>query len=446
MLGLVDLRDLAWGTRWQQKLPQLLEALGWTPQGAPHRSLLPPERLAVVLDRNWLFRTQEWGAWLKQSRTEVVILDERQPQEASEFDQQTLEADFPQARVVIWKEGDSLAEVARLLTSFGTSQRPLGPQSLRSLPVETQTGGWWEMPQKRFYSTPYQLRVSLGDYQGRTALASPTQSQWLDLQSGRPLGPLEKDPTLGQDRNYPLEVCAERGLAASGGRCRFQWRYQGPFGNSLLAANAHDWPLGHAKKLYGHRDNEPVALDLSLDAVLYASSYDVDVVLSDALPFAWQPCGHGVVALLWPPLRLDQRVFFHPLYHWTEEPDSEDFRDGAPALALGPSGAFRYALALDREVWSLDSEGHRRVDRGQFEWAVYDRNHQVVEYRGGRLLGGDAYRLAVYQDERVTLCDWKGRPLGPPLESGPVTGAVTRKGTILLYRDIEEGRVEVRVV
>ena len=219
------------------------------------------------------------------------------------------------------------------------------------------------------------------------------------------LGSGAESRLLAEEKRY-FGYFPERNLAMDGWRCRFNWMWLTPEGPCDLAANAHDWPAGHAKKLYGYRDNEPVRGEISWDGQVCLSVYEVDAVLSTA-PFPWHEVAPGVVALSWPPVDSIHSVFYllNPDYDLEEE---EDVRDGPPALVLGPSPELRYALALDRPVVRRWPGGLLRLDSNLEEYAIFDSGHARVRTGSGRLLGGNAERLVIWEKGQLLAEDFRG--------------------------------------
>ncbi len=294
-------------------------------------------------------------------------------------------------------------------------------------------GDWWclEIPS---YQESYSLAPGLSElellYKGRR----------YDLRSGLELGhgPEEKRPFA----SFP-ELC----LAMDGGRCRYHWVWLTPEGPCELAANAHDWPVGHAKKLYGYRNNEPVRGEISWDGQVCLSIYEVDALLSPA-PFPWHEVVPGVVALIWPPVNSLHSVFYllHPDY---DEEEEEDVRDGPPALVLGPDTRQRYALALDRPVMRRWSGGYARMDSGFEEYGVFDSFHSLVRTGSGRLLGGNAQRLVIWDKGQLLAEDFRGG--GRSLfgfEAGSIEWALPVYGgwNLLLLRRPEDEPVQLRLI
>lgn len=245
-----------------------------------------------------------------------------------------------------------------------------------------------------------------------------------DLEAGALATGLERLQLLYKDRRFDLRSGAEsafvakgkryfgyfpqRALAMDGWRCRYNWMWLGLEGPSDLACNAHDWPVGHAKKLYGYRDNEPVRGEISWDGQVCLSVYEVDALLSTA-PFPWHEVAPGVVALIWPPIETIHSVFYLLNADYDED-EEEDVRDGPPALVLGPSQRMRYALALDRPVARRWSGGFCRLDSGFEEYGIFDSSHSLVRTGKGRLLGGNAGRLVIWDKGQLLAETFQGGP------------------------------------
>jgi hypothetical protein len=202
------------------------------------------------------------------------------------------------------------------------------------------------------------------------------------------------------------------GFAACGYRTAFEWLFVDDADETKLfrlGGSAHDWPVGHAKKLYGYMDNSPRSLDVAPDLGAYASIFDVDALLASALPFRWRSAGN--LAVLDPSSEDSlRRLFFIPDFtHWSLPDDAkedksaaileEDVRAGAPPLVVGPRDDLRYAVGLDRDTWCLfGTDSAQHVGGPDDGYAIFDASHAVVRRGHGRLLGGTARHLAVVDE------------------------------------------------
>ena len=394
MRGIIHLGDLRKGH--QSELVSELDLIGYSVGPVLTRSACPPPELAVLGgdDQDW----ERLAPWLGECER-LVRLDSH-PRSLLE-----------------WIVPEEVWRPERVPEPAGRS--PAAP------------GEWWCLEQ-------LDLLRSLGA--GLQGLHLLYKGQEYDLRSGA------KESKI-HDAKRHFGHFPEHKLAMDGWRCRYNWMWLGPDGPCDLASNAHSWPVGHAKKLYGYRDNDPVRGELSWDGQVCLSVYEVDALLSTA-PFPWHEIIPGVVALVWPPIDSLHSVFYllNPDYDQDEE---EDVRDGPPALVLGPSPAQRYALALDRPVIRRWVGGHDRIDSGFEEYGVFDSAHSLVRTGKGRLLGGNAQRLVIWENGALLAEDFRGgkRSLFA-FEAGEIEWALPVNGgwNLLLLRNQEEGPLCLRLV
>ncbi|MBX3170420.1 MAG: hypothetical protein KF760_23645 [Candidatus Eremiobacteraeota bacterium] len=391
MRGIVHLGDLQRG--YDPSLESLLEKLGF-PLGpvvthCPH----PPPELAVLGGQ-----MSELSLWLSE------------------------------CEVILQLEGDQLHN---WVTADERWRPELPEQPADRVPLEA--GIWWPLDFPR-YLEPCALAPGL---QGSEVIWKGWR---YDLRSGAKLAQIE------ESKRY-FGFFPELGLAMDGGRCRFRWVWLTAGGACDLAANTHDWPVGHAKKLYGYRDNDPVRGEISWDHELYLSVYEVDVVIS-SVPFPWHEIVAGVVALIWPPKEPIHSVFYRLNPDFPED-EEEDARDGPPALVLGPGSGLCYALALDQPVMRRWVGGHERVDSGLPEYAIFDRQHRRVRTGRGRLLGGNARRLVVWLEGKLYAEDFlSGERQLFGYEGSEIAWAlpVNAGWNLVLLRRDENGPVCVRLI
>ncbi|MCB9679652.1 MAG: hypothetical protein H6737_31385 [Alphaproteobacteria bacterium] len=182
-------------------------------------------------------------------------------------------------------------------------------------------------------------------------------------------------------------------VAWSGMRCRYHW-WLGSHGAARpWVPSEHDWPLGHAKKLWGYMDNDPVRFELAPDAERALSHYEHDVLLC-GLPLRWRAMGDLLVAVRFsgPP----NALFYvsdgvHP--GDPRDPEDSDARHRAPVVALGgPTPDALYAVGFEASTFRLMA-GSTPEHLGDDGWAVYDTSHQEVSRGFDRLLGGSAGAL-----------------------------------------------------
>lgn len=322
---------------------------------------------------------------------------------------------------------------------------------------------------------------------GRFALRRHEQTLEL-LRVGR-ASPLGSVPEHG----LPFAIDVDAGLAAAGWRCTFDWlavaaSHDGKDPDtdaeldvSILCGCAHDWPVGHAKKLYGYDDNHPRHLFIAPDRGAYVSTFERDAIVSGAVPFRWRALSGSSdahCALDWPPPDSLRKLFFvadleagaaHSGLPAPAPDDAaaraevalqEDARHHAPIVVVGPSDDHRYALALDEEVWSIevhDGADEAVVVGGPHEgFAVYDATHRAVRRGRGRLLGGDHDALLVLDTDdthddgarslwREEFVSGARAPLGR--EDVDVAEAVAIAGRFVLVarRNEDDDRAPVRV-
>lgn len=183
------------------------------------------------------------------------------------------------------------------------------------------------------------------------------------------------------------------------------WSYVGQREIGFLSATDHEFPCGPAKKLWGYKDNDPVAVALTPDAAAFAQTFEHDVLFATNAPIPWHRAGDVDVAVFAPdPARA--------LFYAESEDDrggqgsddlfDEDNRDRAPAFVLGPSASVRYAVDLRHRVVRITGPHEAPVATvlgGPGEgYAVYDAGHALVRRGTGLLLGG-WYRHATIEDD-----------------------------------------------
>ncbi|MEZ4238756.1 MAG: hypothetical protein R3F59_21910 [Myxococcota bacterium] len=233
----------------------------------------------------------------------------------------------------------------------------------------------------------------------------------------------------------PVGVDPVHPLATAGWRCTFDWLFVGEGGAAWLAVSAHDWPCGHAKKLWGFEDNHPVAVAVAPDASAYVATFGHDALVSADVPLRWRVVGDLAVAD-WPPPSgsdpLRALLFCTDDSGWPGDPldpQDDDHRAFAPAVVLGPDDACRYAVALDAPTYRIRGEHSERID-GEGGYGVYDRDHALVRRGEGRLLGGWFQHATVAHRGRLwreDLATGERRDLGA--EARPVAWAAAVPGT-----------------
>lgn len=209
-------------------------------------------------------------------------------------------------------------------------------------------------------------------------------------------------------------------VAWAGYRTTFHWWV--PAGRKLAfwTPSPHEWPCGHAKKLYGFQDNDPCWVHLAPDASACLSVYEHDVLLTPGLPLRWRDVGAHAVA---------ERARGEPralLFQRGDEPDAypadpleaeEDARDRRATVVLGPSAEVRYAVGLEATTYRLAGGEVRRLGGPADAWVVFDDAHREVQRHRGRLLAGWDRAVVVLRDaalHRVDLLTGDDEDLGPP--------------------------------
>lgn len=246
----------------------------------------------------------------------------------------------------------------------------------------------------------------------RPVAAAPDGQRWLRASSAREVAwTLEGVGTTPGGHGRPIGIDAGGRVAWGGGRAWFHWRVITPAGAVYWTPSSHDWPAGHAKKLYGYEDNEPIAVQLARDARACVSTYAHDTLVTPGLPLVWRDTGVLAVAerargepraLLF--TRTDGDEAF-PADPWVAD---EDARERWAPVVLGPSEAARYAVGLEGPTYRLAGE---RVERlGVRGWVLCDAGHRVVRRGEARLLGG--------WDRWVVLEEAEGVLVREDLESG----------------------------
>ncbi len=230
-------------------------------------------------------------------------------------------------------------------------------------------------------------------------------------------------------------------VAWAGYRTTFHWWVPGRRRPVFFTPSAHEWPCGHAKKLYGFEDNDPCWVHLAPDAAACLSIYAHDVLLTPGLPLRWRDVGGHALA---------ERARGEPralLFHRSDEPDGfpadpleaeEDARDRRATVTLGPTAAARYAVGLEATTYRLAGGQVTRLGGPADAWVVFDDAHREVQRRPGRLLAGWDRTVVVLRDERlrrVDLLTGDDEDLGPP--GRPVAEALAVPGTrnVLLVSD-----------
>lgn len=223
-------------------------------------------------------------------------------------------------------------------------------------------------------------------------------------------------------------------VAWSGRRCTFDWRVIVDGAAVEWMPNSHDWPCGHARKLYGFKDNDPLWVHLAPDASACLSVYEHDCLLAPGLPLRWREVGEWCVGER---SRGEPRALF---YQHASAPGDEphaadpslgdrDARDRFAVITLGPSEKIRYVVGLDAPTWRLRGKTAERIEVPS-GWAAYDASHALVRRGRGRLLAGWDRWIVVLEGGRLRredLLRGSAEDLGPC--GHEVSGAVAVPGS-----------------
>lgn len=454
-LGIVHLGDLAVGYPWaNQRLPALLDALGWSLDDAPSvRRLDPPPTLAVVTrfgaeglvarHRTWLRRAQRILLVHELVDADDLLADPDHP-EMLRLDHKEMAAALGSGALITTWTGTprSTAELRALLLSLAEEpslerRAPLRMRTRYPEPSMHAPGPWrrWEAQGigglggiARLLCTHIDrpaildvrasppvltdlidgARLRTGTTLGPPATVSPDgRSVLAHGQNGLEYGPFDgvRRPVRAL-REVPILIDPVLGLGAVGTRCWFSWVRVTDDESSVLAAAMHDWPCGHEKKLYGYLDNDPVRIEVSDDGDAFLSVYDVDAIVGMHTAPRWRPAGPALVPE-WPPRDPSRVLLTCPDWRWagdkqgTLEGLNQDCRGDAPVVALGPDRAHRYTLGLEREVWAIRGDEGCRLGGPDEGYAVYDVDHKEVRRGKGRLLCGSGPWLWVEADGHV---------------------------------------------
>lgn len=164
----------------------------------------------------------------------------------------------------------------------------------------------------------------------------------------------------------------------------------------------------------------------------------------DAVLWAWP--GHG------PPTAPDATTFFsfpalsssHPVPpRWLDPPPYDGLRQAAPALVLGPSDEFAYALGHDAVVFRVTEEATVRFEIDP-TFSVWRLDHTEIRRAPGRLLAGYGDHITGEHEGRLfreRLSTGDRDDLGPP--GAAITHAVALVGTphVVVFEAAESLRV-----
>lgn len=263
----------------------------------------------------------------------------------------------------------------------------------------------------------------------RVVAALPTGEGWLQHAPNAAwrIGGYPGSPVCPGGWGTAIAVDPSGRLAWTGGRCYFGWRLLTADGPVYFTPSAHFWPDGHAKKLYGYKNNHPIAVQVARDLSATLSTYEHDVLLAAGLPIQWRDVGGYAVA----ERHVDEprALFYERASEGGHDGDpavgDEDARDAAPVVALGPGSDVRYTVGLARPTWRLRGEVGELLGGPDGGWVSYDAAHREVQRGPGRLLAGFGRWILVEREELVRrdLLDGTEERLGPaawPGEGGAV--------------------------
>lgn len=464
----------------------------WRTDGAlrPPR-VRPPSRMVVVTpSAAW---TAEWGwsraelsaAWLRLARAVALVVDETdEPQLDSDPDLREL-ADEERAN---WASalgnvhsvrragaGGVDAAIAEAVTSLAgvaePDEAPWGDLPSVSARRPEPAGPWvrWPIEERSgvCLSRVIDLASTAVTLDPRPTLLLAPSSQRLDLVTGelvaapdlsavRPTWPpagadpqssrwmrmQELDPhrltyrlegaagvAVPGTGNHPLGVAPGGAVAWAGHRCRFAWYAVVDGQLAWLCGSSHEWPLGHARKLYGYANNDPSWVHMAPEGDCALSVYQHDALLTSGVPLRWREGREGALvgersvgsfrALLFSGQPEETGFASDP---WAAD---EDARKAAAVVSLGPDSAQRYCVGLIDRTWRarrlapgevLPAGARRMVDAWEpvadpdgtlivedlggpeDAWVVYDADHREVARHSGRLLAGWGRHVVLLRD------------------------------------------------
>ena len=428
--GVIDLRDLH-AYRWSPRyLPAILEALGVAPGPRCVQSFLPPDRLVVIAPALLPDPLRHSLAWLSSAASLLLVRD---------FEGTDLAAEEPELFEHLeleWRElADSLGNVEALFDLHpgpagalavaldraldlgpALSRRPLPPRP----PGRSEwPSGPWVLLAKEIEPTdlapllcvpPSGPALGLEDRlisltEGPDALpplqlsassAASSDGRLRLTRSGALVTPEGEVVYANQTRfGLPVGFDPTHPLATSGFRCTFTWHFVTERARAELCTSSHDWPCGHAKKLWGYKDNQPVVVAVAPDASAYVSTFEHDALVSSDVPMRWRLAGDLAVAD-WPPDPaadpLRALLFCTGEIPWPQgdplDAQDDDQRAFAPAVVLGPDAICGYAVDLNHPTYRIRGERSERIDDGTGGYAIFDARHALVRRGEGRLLAG----------------------------------------------------------
>jgi len=485
-IGLLDLRDL-FEHPWQHhEMPGHLAALGLEPvaRAAGFRAFTPPPCVVVVVDGVSSGYLAPFADWLAQASRLVVVRQWAQTDETLAdpdlvglVDEEWGMLDGLANAVINDRRGADPEPLRRALDqarAFAETVPDWGADVAVERPMAAlRSGSWLSLETGRWESLPSASEIA---HDGRTAYLFDSDSgarTFLPLDGSVPLlrrtGELamptpdrtaylrfrnhEKEHELrAVDDGRVLQMVSGFGydplgfdprwpIGWTGQRLMFFWQFARDGRMGMIAPAAHDWPCGHAKKLFGNEDNDPRWVHLASRADAYLSVFDHDVIVASAVPMYWEDRGGAAVAVWPPPDPLRALIFTSDEEQrmvWDANPGEENSRGDVPAVVLGESDEVRYAVSLEKETYRMRGKEVEQLSPGGGGFAVYDAGHRVVRMAAGRLLGGWG-GIATVEHEgqlfREDLSSGARRPLGP--SDRPFTHVLPIAGTenVLLVQE-----------
>lgn len=197
-------------------------------------------------------------------------------------------------------------------------------------------------------------------------------------------------------------------LAWTGGRSSFRWHVILDEGPVIWTPSNHSWPDGHAKKLYGYEDNEPLWVHLAPDSSMCLSVYEHDVLVAPAPPIRWR---QGRSIAIAERTRGGPRALFFvrtdALDGYPADPAAgdEDARDQRAMVCLGSSDDRRYTVGFSKPTWRLINKTAELLGGPTNAWVVYNSCHEPVLAGRGRLLSGWHRWIVFAEDQELIRLD-----------------------------------------